>query len=103
MNVLSAASANNFINTVLNNRKLASVKHHTNVGVAEVEFLISRAAPGELAHFAGLHITQKQSAVGGGDEETILVNVNLTDFIAILRFKHDALSVLDATDKHLGE
>jgi len=95
VDVLSTAGTNDFIDTVLDNRELTSVEHHADVRVGEVELLVSRATPWELGKLAGLHVTEEESAVGGGDQEAILVDIDLLDLVSLVGLEHDLLVVLD--------
>jgi hypothetical protein len=64
MNVLSAACANNLVNTVFNTEQLTGIENHADVRVREVILFISTTSPGDLREFAGLHITKQESAAG---------------------------------------
>jgi hypothetical protein len=48
VDVLSAAGANYFVNTILDNKELACIKDHANVGVREVILLITTTSPGDF-------------------------------------------------------
>jgi len=52
VNVLSAASTDNFINAILNNEELTSIEDHADVRVGEVILFISTSSPGDLREFA---------------------------------------------------
>lgn len=103
MNILSTAITDDLIDTVLDDGQLTSIEHHADVRVGEVVLLVTRASPWELTHLASFHVTKEQGAVGGGNKESVLVNIDLADLISILRLEHDTLSVLKSLDQNLRQ
>ena len=83
VDVFSPACANNFINTIFNDKKLPCVENHAYVRVREVVFLIAAASPRNLREFARLHVTKKKSVAGRGNKVAVLVDVNLGDLVAL--------------------
>jgi len=60
VDVFSSASPDDFINAILDDAQFASVENHADVRVAEIKFFVAGASPGELTHFARLHVAQKE-------------------------------------------
>ena len=48
MHILGSARSNNLIDTVLDDRELASVEDHADLGIGEIKLFIARSAPREL-------------------------------------------------------
>jgi len=101
VNVLCATGTNHLINTIFYNWKLTSVEHHANVRVREIKLLVSRSTPWEFRELTGFHITKEKGAVGSGDQEAILVDIDLLNFISLVGFEHDLLVVFDFFDNYL--
>lgn len=101
VHILSATSSNHFIHAILNDGELTSVEDHADVGVREIKLLVARAAPWELRHLAGLHVSEQESRVSGGNQETVLIHVDLANLVPVGRLQNDALTVLDPGNEDL--
>lgn len=101
-NVLSVAGSNHLVDSILDDRELSSVEDHADVRVREVKLLIARATPWELTQLAHIHVSQEKGAVSTSDKVAVLVDVNLADFVSILRLKDDALAIVNSLDDDLG-
>lgn len=101
VDVFSSASANHFIHSILNNTEFSSVEYHADIWVREVILLVSRASPRDLTEFAAFHISEQKGAASWGYQVSVLVDVDLLDFMTHVWLKNDSLTVFNSLDYDL--
>ena len=99
--ILGSAGSDDLVETVLNDRELSGVEDHADIWVGEVILLVTTSSPWEFRNLAGLSISQKESAVSGGNQVSESVDVDLGDLVALGRLKNESLRGVNLLDDDL--